>query len=72
LDIQTEKDTEKEKDKDRDKQKAKWIEGELSDQHKKIHDKLPPLNERDPSKYKAYTQVRPPNPNPKPVQFKFG
>lgn len=76
LDIQTKKDneecSEKEKQKDKDKQKAKWIEGELAAQHKNIHGKLPPLNEKDPSKFKSYTQVRPLNPNPRPAQFKVG
>jgi len=77
LDIQTKKDnnekySEKEKQKEKDKQKAKWIEGELCYQHINIHGKLPPLNEKDPSKCKSYTQVRPLNPNIRPIQVKVG
>ena len=77
LDIQTKKDndqkySEKEIQKDKDKQKAKWIEGELCYQHINIHGKLPPLNEKDPSKCKIYTDPRMPNPNIRPVQFKVG
>jgi hypothetical protein len=55
-----------------DGEKAIWIEGELCDQHIKIYGKLPPLNIKDPSKCKIYTDPRMPNPNIRPVQFKVG